>query len=594
MTPIESLRQHMSSNGITHCLIFTNDYHNSEYIDDYFKIREFLSGFTGSNGTLLVGMEEAHLWTDGRYFIQAEKELAGTGIILEKMGQEGVLSPVEFMKKNLQKEDCLAVDGRLISVANGEKLEKELQCKIDFAWEFPSELWDKRPKLSVNPVWDVEELSGELSESKLQRLRNVIKEAECDAIFINKLDDIMWLFNIRGGDVACNPVAFSYCCITQDSGVLFLQENIAETAVSRRLEVLGIQVKNYKKVEAFLKNDISAEKVWVDDKSVNYAYCQILSQKSEIYRKNNPTELWKAVKNPTELENMRQIYIKDSAALTKYLFWLKQKVRTDRINEYEAGEYLDSLRRQVEGFLDLSFDTISAYGENAAMMHYSAKKDACSLLKPEGMYLVDSGGQYLGGTTDVTRTIALGEVTADMKKHFTAVLRGMLALSNAIFLKGCTGRSLDILARRPVWGIGIDYKCGTGHGIGYMLNVHEGPHGIRSSYIEGLAETILEEGMVVTNEPGVYLKGKYGIRTENVLAVAFHDKNEDGTFLKFETLTYVPIDLDLVDVKQMSETEIKQLNQYHENVYEVLLPYMKGDEKERLKAATKQIEIIYE
>jgi len=592
MTPIKSLRQHMSENGITHCLIFTNDYHNSEYIDDYFKIREFLSGFTGSNGTLFVGMDEAHLWTDGRYFIQAEKELEDTGIILEKMGQEGVLSPVEFMKKNLIEQDCLAVDGRLISVATGEKLEKELRCKIDLAWEFPSELWDTRPKLSANPVWDMEEISGESSDNKLKRLRKALEEEECDAIFMNKLDDIMWLFNIRGGDVACNPVAFSYCYITGESCVIFLQENVLKKSVLERFEALGIEVGNYMQIEEFLKNDVSAEKIWVDDRSVNYTYCQILKQKSEIYCKNNPTEKWKAVKNETELENMRKVYVKDSAALTKYLFWLKEKVKTETINEYEAGEYLDSLRRKVDGFLDLSFDTISAYGENAAMMHYSAKKDSCSILKSEGMYLVDSGGQYFGGTTDVTRTIALGEVTDEMKKHFTAVLRGMLALSNAIFLKGCTGRSLDILARRPVWEMGIDYKCGTGHGIGYMLNVHEGPQNIRSSYIEGLAEAVLEEGMVVSNEPGVYLQGKYGIRTENILAVTFHEKNEDGTFLKFETLTYVPIDLDLVDVNQMSEKEILWLNRYQEKVYEMLEPYMVGEEKEWLKIATRVSENI--
>lgn len=586
---IEALRQNMVQKNISYCLIFTNDYHSSEYIDDFFKIREYLSGFTGSNGTLLVGMSECHLWTDGRYFIQAEKELKQTGIILEKMGQEGVLSLYEYLKKHLTEKDHLAVDGRLISVSVGEKLRKELPCKIDFLWEFPNELWEERPKLSAKPVWDAEELSGECTEEKLKRLRSVLEKEGCDAIFMNKLDDIMWLFNIRGGDVACNPVAFSYCYITKESGILFVQDNMLQKDVLQRLEKTGLEIRNYYEVEEFLKNDICAEKVWIDDRSVNYTCYQYIKAHTEAFLKNNPTEKWKAVKNATELCHTRKVYERDSAIVTKYLFWLKERVKTENINEYEAGAYLDSLRREAEGFLDLSFDTISAYGENAAMMHYQAKKSECSPLKAKGMYLVDSGGQYLGGTTDVTRTIALGEVTAEMKTHFTAVLKGMLALSNVIFLKGCTGRSLDILARKPVWELGIDYKCGTGHGIGYMLNVHEGPQNIRNSYVEGSIETVLEEGMIVTNEPGVYLKGKYGIRTENVLAVTFHKKNDDGTFLKFETLTYVPIDLDLVDVSQMTSTEREQFNEYHKKVYEVLLPYMEEKEKDWLLNATRKI-----
>ena len=415
-----------------------------------------------------------------------------------------------------------------------------------------------------------------------------MKEEKADAFFLSRLDDLMWLLNIRGKDINCNPVALSYAYMTETEFHYFIQEQAVTDALRAHAAKYEITLHDYAEVTGFLKENAQGN-VLCEAANTSYAMYKILSDKATVKEGTNPTVLFKACKNDTEIAMMKKVYAEDSAAVCKFIYWLKKNVGKIRITEMSAAAKLDSLRAEIDSYLDLSFHTISAYKEDAAMMHYSATPDHDLEVMPEGMLLIDSGGQYLGGTTDVTRTIVAGEISDEIKMHFTAVAMGMLALSDAKFLHGCTGRNLDILARGPLWDRGIDYRCGTGHGIGYILNVHEGPQGIRWKYPEGTKEAVLEEGMTMSNEPGVYVEGSHGIRTENILVVRKGEKNEYGQFLYFENLTWVPIDLDAIDVSIMSAFDIARLNAYHEKVRKIITPYLNAEEAEWLADATKAI-----
>lgn len=590
---IEALREKMRERGVDYYMVPTADFHNSEYVSDYFKVREFLSGFTGSNGTLLVGTAEAGLWTDGRYFIQAQKELEGTGIILYRMGEEGVPTLLEYLKQKLQEGDTLGVDGRVISAALGTHLEQiagKRKAELSYDEDLADCLWQHRPALPDGEIRLLEEsLTGKRTEQKIAEVTKRIEEAGADCLLLSKLDDLMWLFNIRGRDIACNPVALSYGVIEAGKATIFLRPAARSAQVIKSFEQSGVRVLDYADIIPFLSNMKEGRTMQLDPYHCNYAMYKMVQARCEILEKDNPTQLLKAVKNETELTHLRSTYIKDSVAVTRFIYWLKQSVGREHITEYSAAKYLDRLRSELDGYLEPSFPTISAFQENAAMMHYEADQDNCRSIVPEGMLLVDSGGQYLGGTTDVTRTIVLGKITDEMKQHFTAVALGMLHLSNAVFLHGCTGRNLDILAREPLWKLNMDYKCGTGHGVGYILNVHEGPQSIRWQYSEGAREAVLEAGMLLTNEPGVYLEGQYGIRTENVMVVQNGAKNGDGQFQHFETLTYVPIDREALDPAAMDEESIAQLNLYHKKVYDKLAPFLNEEEAAWLKNVTAPI-----
>lgn len=590
---LEALRDSMRAENIQYYIIPTSDFHNSEYVGDYFKVREFLSGFTGSNGTLVVSETEAGLWTDGRYFIQAEKELAGTGIVLFRMLEEGVPTITEYLKEHVTAGNRVGVDGRVITAAFGKSLEQQLSGKgatLVYHKDLAGQIWTERPAFPCHPIMSVSLLyAGQSVEDKLKAVRTSMKEKGAESLFISSLDDIMWLFNIRGRDVACNPVALSYAFVTEREACLFLgagavTEEIKEYALENQ-----ILLKEYGEVIPFLEQFQYDGSVLYDDKRVSFLLGRVLEKGTDTVCAQNPTELLKARKNQTELRQMEKVYLQDSVAVTKFIYWLKKNIGRMSMTEMTAASYLDHLRAKIPGFLELSFPTISAYGANAAMMHYEATEESHEVLRPEGMLLVDSGGQYMGGTTDVTRTIVLGSVTDEMKKYFTAVACGMLQLSDAKFLYGCTGRNLDILARQPLWKLDTDYKCGTGHGVGYMLNVHEGPQSIRWRYVKNVEEAVLEAGMTVTNEPGVYLEGKYGIRTENVLAVQKDTQNEDGQFMSFKTLTYVPIDLDAIDISLMSEEMRKSLNRYHKTVYEKTAVFLTEEERNWLLRATRPI-----
>lgn len=587
---LKELRALMQKNGIDFYMMPTADFHNSEYVNDYFKVREYFSNFTGSNGTLLVWQEGAGLWTDGRYFIQAENELQGTTVKLFRMLDEGVPTIEEFLKAEMKEGQTLGFDGRVIASTDGRKYERALSPKqITFAYDkdLAEIIWQDRPAFPTGKVTVLDEaIAGESVEQKLAKTREKFVEEGAESMLLTKLDDLMWLFNIRGCDVECNPVAMSYGYITNEKAVLFIQKKALDEQVMGYLEAHNILVEEYEAVVDYLKNLPEGGKILVDNRYCSYMLYKTLCDKHMLVEKKNPTELLKAIKNPVELANMEKIYLADSVAVTKFIYWLKTNIGKMKITEISAADYLEKLRREIPEFLDLSFPTISGYEKNAAMMHYEATPESYAVLEPEGMLLVDSGGQYLGGTTDVTRTIVLGPIEDEIKKHYTLVAAGMLQLSAARWIYGCTGRNLDILARQPLWNIGIDYKCGTGHGVGYILNVHEGPQNLRWRFTDGMAEAVLEEGMDVTNEPGVYIEGSHGIRIENVMVVKKDEKNEYGQFMHFDTLTWVPIDREGIEERYLTEQQRMLLHCYQKKVYEKISPFLNEEEREWLKKET--------
>lgn len=588
---INQLREELRKNSIDYYMIPTADFHNSEYVNEYFKVREYFSHFSGSNGTLLVWQEGAGLWTDGRYFIQAERELVGTGIKLFRMLDEGVPTIEEFLKEEMKQGQTLGFDGRVIAAADGKKYEEMLAEKkitISYQMDLAQAIWQDRPLFPCGAVTVLEEaVAGRSVEDKLEDVRRQMKQEGAQAFLLNKLDDLMWLFNIRGCDVECNPVAMSYGYLTETQATVFLQEKVMTQEVKTYFSQHDIQVEEYHTIVQFLEKLPENGRVLTDVRYVSYTLYKTLQEHQTLVECKNPTERLKAVKNPVELENMRRVYLLDSVAVTKFIYWLKTHVGKEELTEISAADYLEQLRRQIPGFLDLSFPTIAGYKANAAMMHYEATPENHAILKPEGMLLVDSGGQYLGGTTDVTRTIVLGPVTEEEKMHYTLVAAGMLQLSYARWLYGCTGRNLDILAREPLWRIDLDYKCGTGHGVGYILNVHEGPQNMRWRFTDGMVEAVLEAGMDITNEPGVYIEGSHGIRIENVMVACNDKKNEYGQFMHFETLTYVPIDMDAIDEKYLTENQKAYLYAYQKDVYDQISPYLNEEERAWLAEATK-------
>ncbi len=591
---VETLRKYMREAGIDIYLIPTSDFHESEYVGGHFKAREFMSGFTGSAGTLVVTQTQAGLWTDGRYFIQAEAQLKNSGIDLYKMGMKDVLSVEDFVIENIPEEGKLGIDGRVINSRLGIKLEerlKEKNASISYNRDIVDEIWEDRPALSCEPAFLLDiQYAGKSRKEKLEDLRKKLEEEKADVFILTCLDDIAWLFNIRGNDIPYNPVVLSYVIITKEKGYFFVNEGVLNTEIKEAFQVDQIEIMPYDAIYDFVKQFSNTEVVLLDKGKVNYAIIRNLNPDIKIIDKVNPTTLAKAVKNEVELENLRKSHLKDAVAVTKFMYWLKTKVGKEEITEITASDYLENLRREQEGFIELSFDTICAYQEHAAMMHYSASKETDVSLKSEGLLLVDSGGQYYEGTTDITRTFVLGSIEEEWKKHFTLVVKSMLNLANAKFLYGCTGLNLDILARGPLWNLGIDYRCGTGHGVGYLLNVHEAPNGFRWKHVpERNDQAILEAGMVTTDEPGVYIEGSHGIRIENELICKKAEENEYGQFMNFEMLTYVPIDLDGIDKQYLNSTDIEQINRYHQMVYEKVSPYLNSEEREWLQTYTREI-----
>ena len=574
---LSALRKLMQEKGVDYYLIPTADFHNSEYVHDYFKCRAFMSGFTGSNGTMVVSDKEACLWTDGRYFIQCEREIEGSGIVMMKISEPGVPSIAEYLKNNMKAGETLGFDGRCVNSSQfldfQDKL-KDITFKMDE--DLVNLIWEDRPDMPATDLFLIpDELAGVSVQGKISQVRE--KLDGCDSLFLSKLDDIMWLYNVRANDVACNPVALSYSYVSKDEAVLFLQEKADKSAVLPVLEAAGVKVLPYEEMVAFLEK-LFGQKVLVDKGSTSAIVASVLSKGCEVVYGKNPTNLLKAIKNPVEIANMKHYYLQDSVALTKFIYWVKHHPDKESLTEIAAGAKLDSLRAEIPGFIELSFPTISAYQANAAMMHYDATEENQAHLAAEGFYLVDSGGQYMGATTDVTRTISLGALTENQKKHYTLTALGMLDLADAVWLYGCTGRNLDILARMRLWKDGIDYKCGTGHGIGYILNVHEGPQNLRWKFTGNMSEALLEAGMAVSNEPGVYLQGEYGIRIENILLTKNTIENINGQFMAFDNLTFVPLDRAALDTAYMNSEDLMRVNKYQKSVYDAVSPYLNEEE----------------
>lgn len=591
---VQALRAEMRGRGIDIYLIPTSDFHESEYVGDYFKARKYITGFTGSAGTAVITMTEAGLWTDGRYFIQAERQLQGSGIDLYRSGEEGVPTVEAFLEDRLTQGGVLGFDGRVMNSADASKYEALVQKKEGSLYvkeDLVDIVWKDRPPLPKEKLWILtEEYSGETLASKLSRIREKMKEKGAGLHLVSSLYDIAWILNLRGNDILHVPVFLSFLLIGEDDCTLFIQDEALNDEVRKYLDENKVQIRPYEAIYEAAAAVSGQASVLMDENIVNYRIRTSLPETVKVINGDNPSELMKSVKNETELQNTRLAHLRDGVAVTKFMYWLKTNIGKEEITEYTASCYLDGLRAQQENFLDLSFENISAYGANAAMMHYSADEETAAVLKPEGFLLVDSGGHYLEGTTDITRTFVLGPLTPQQKLHFTTVCRSNLNLANAKFLYGCKGLNLDILSRGPLWQMGIDYKCGTGHGVGHILNVHEGPNGFRWRIVADRKDSgTLEEGMITTDEPGVYLEGEYGIRTENELICVKDEKNEYGQFMRFENITYAPIDLDGIDPEEMSRTERGWLNDYHRDVYEKISPYLTEEEREWLKTYTREI-----
>lgn len=589
---LAALREEMKKRNIAIYVVPTADFHESEYVGTHFKARTFITGFTGSAGTAVITLTEAGLWTDGRYFVQAAKQLEGTTVTLYRMGEDGVPTVNEYIKNTLKEGGCIGFDGRVINGHWGEEFKKiadEKHGSLYVDEDLIDLIWEDRPAMSCEKAWILDEqYSGRCTADKMAAVRAEMDTKGATVHLMSSLYDIAWLLNVRGNDISYVPVVLSYLAMTKDSCIWFLQEEIVDEKLRRYLDENGIQTKPYDSFYDYVKT-LANETILMNRSVVNYRICNNIADSNQIIDDVDPTTPLKAVKNQVEVDNTRNAHVKDAVAMCKFMYWLKTNVGKIPMTEISASDYLASLRAQQEGFLDLSFDTICGYADHGAIVHYAATPESDVALKPEGLLLVDSGGHYLEGTTDITRTFALGPVTDEMKADFTRVCRSNMNLANVRFLHGCTGRNIDIVAREPLWEAGMDYKHGTGHGVGYVLNVHEGPNSFRWQNSAISKECVFEEGMITTDEPGIYIEGKYGIRTENELVCHKGEKNEFGQFMYFENITYVPIDLDAIDPDQMTSTEKNRLNSYHENVYRVVSPFLEGEELAWLKQATRAI-----
>ena len=590
---IAAFRARMAQEELAAVVVPTADSHASEYIADHFKTRQWLCGFTGSAGTLVVGREEAALFTDGRYFIQAERQLAGSGVTLMRMGQPGVPGVEEYTAQ-LAKDSRAGVDFGVVSERFMQKLSAAMLAaggRLVDTGDWFDALWTDRPALPTGAAFGLDmRYAGRSAADKLAAIREEMREAGAQLYVTNVLDDIAWTLNVRGSDVHCTPVVMSYLTVGEDEAVWYVDPAKVSDALRAELATQGVRVAPYDAIEGALHAVAPDTRVMADTGRLTAKLCAALSQ-AQLIEHANPAMAMKAIKNEVELANLRMAHVRDGAAVTRLMYWLKKNVGKIPMTEMSVQEKLLGLRQEQEGFLDLSFNTICAYRANAAMMHYSASETSNAVLEPRDLLLIDSGGQYLEGTTDITRTFALGEVEPEQKEHFTAVLCSMLNLANAKFLHGCTGINLDILSRGPIWDLGIDYRCGTGHGVGYLLSVHEGPNSFRWHKSPTRNEdTVLEEGMVTTDEPGIYIEGSHGIRTENELVCVKREENEYGQFMAFETITCAPIDLDAVIPEQMTPRQREWLNSYHAFVRDTLMDWMKDeDEKAWLREATRAI-----
>ena len=586
---VEKLRKLMKENQMDAYIIPSFDAHQSEYVAEHWKCRQWISGFTGSAGTVVITLEDAGLWTDGRYYIQAEKQLESSGIRLFRMVDPGIPFYTEWLAEVLNEGSIVGFDGNVFSINMVKKMEKDLKAKrsvLKMNQDLIGDLWEDRPEIPKGPIFthDVK-YAGKSRVEKLNEVREEMKNIGANYYILTSLDDIAWLLNIRGADVPNNPVVIANVIVAEHKCYLFIDSCKVPSLVKLELEAEGIELKANHEIQIFLENLPSGDAIILDTNKTNIRLYNAINSNTKKIESPDITTNLKAIKNEVEIKNLKWCEIKDGLAMVKFIKWLKNFVDKEEITEITAEERLEDFRRGQEGYVGPSFDTIAGYKEHAAMMHYKANKETQYTLKNEGLFLIDSGGQYYDGTTDITRTIVLGKLTDEQKRDFTLVLKGFIALSSVKYLYGATGSNLDVLARQPIWQYGLDYKCGTGHGVGFFLNVHEGPQSIRNNN----NNVILEKGMIITNEPGIYLEGKYGIRIENIMLVVEDEKTEFGQFMKFEAITYCPIDLAGINKDMLTESEKQWLNNYHQEVYTKLAPYLNEEERAWLREETREI-----
>lgn len=585
------LRERMQEESVDAYLIMTDDFHGSEYVGDYFKSREYISGFTGSAGTLLVRKDCAGLWTDGRYFLQAETQLAGSGITLFRSGQPGVPDLEDYLVEQLADGQTLGFDGRCVMAGYARKLRERLEQKgvrIRNDLDLVGDVWPDRPALSKEPVWQLaERYAGIGVKDKLAEVRQILHKKKADWFLLASLEDICWLLNVRGNDVACTPVVLSYLMMSRDQVFWYVQREAVPEPVQADLQEAGVVLREYGQIYEDASRLPGGVRLLCDENHVNDALISRIAPDVVVVDGENPTLLLKAVKNPVEIANEKAAHIKDGIAVTRFIYWLKTRVGREEITEISAASRLEMFRREQEDYLEPSFYPILAYGPHGAIVHYSADETSDVPLEPEGFLLADTGGHYMEGTTDITRTIALGPLTEEQKEMYTTVLKAHIRLADAVFLQGAAGVSLDVLARTPLWERGLDYNHGTGHGVGYLLSVHEGPNSFRfrPSAVRG-GDHVMKEGMITSDEPGIYLEGKFGVRLENLLVCAARQTNSYGTFLGFEPLTMVPFDRDAILWDTLSEKELRWLAAYHQKVYESLAPHLSEEERQWLRETT--------
>lgn len=588
---IALLREEMKQHGMSAYIIPSSDAHMSEYVATHWQGRAYLSGFTGSAGTLVVTLTESGLWTDGRYFIQAEQELKGSEIKLFRIAQPNVPTINEYLVRVLNEGETVGFDGKCLSVGLVKELIQSLQVKnvkVVGEYDLLDKVWNDRPAIPATEVFVHEtQYTGYSCAEKLEMVRKEMKKVGSNGYVLTALGSIAWLFNVRGDDILFNPLVVSYAFVTETEAYLFVDHERLSPAVISYLTENGVTLKDYQEIEVILSDSTLSGAILCPMDTMNYYLYNLLGKQGtiSIIEGHDLVNDLKAIKNDTEIKNTRQAQIKDSVALVGAVCEVYDKLNSaEGITEYEVREILEIYRRRQPLNYGSSFGAIVAYGANAAMMHYNPTKENCSKLEKKGLLLIDSGGQYLDGTTDITRTFVLGPLTDEERLHYTLVLKGQINLSRAVFQKGCTGGNLDILARQPIWEYGFDYRCGTGHGVSYFGGVHEGPQGFR------LTQTVpLKPGMMTTNEPGIYEEGRHGIRIENTLLVIERNETEYGQFYEFETISYFPIDTKAIVVELMTDAELEWLNNYHQQVFELLAPHLEGQQLKWLEEQVKPL-----
>ena len=585
---IHALRMTFRPNNIKAFIIPSTDPHLSEYVAPYWMSREWISGFTGSAGTAVILMDKAGLWADSRYFLQAEKELEGSGITLYKEMLPETPSITKFLCQNLKPGESVSIDGKMFSVQQVEQMKEDLapyQLQVNLFGDPLKNIWKDRPSMPDAPafIYDVK-YAGKSCGEKVAAIRTELKEKGIFALFLSSLDEIAWTLNLRGSDVHCNPVIVSYLLVTQDEVVYFISPEKITQEVNEYLQEQQVSLRKYDEAESFL-NSFAGENILIDPKKTNYAIYSAINPACKVVRGESPVTLLKAIRNEQEIAGIHHAMQRDGVALVKFLKWLEASVLSGKETELSVDRKLHEFRAAQPLYMGESFDTIAGYKEHGAIVHYSATEESDVTLQPKGFLLLDSGAQYLDGTTDITRTIALGELTEEEKTDYTLILKGHIALAMAKFPAGTRGAQLDVLARMPIWSHGMNFLHGTGHGVGHFLSVHEGPQSIRMNE----NPIVLQPGMVTSNEPGVYKAGSHGIRTENLTLVCKDKEGMFGEYFKFETITLCPICKKGIIKEMLTAEEVKWFNDYHQTVYKKLSPSLNEEEKKWLLEATKAI-----